>query len=103
VWNVSTLAISGMVLVCVSGGALLGMLLRVTLPAHHLSQDSQDVVKLGVGLIATMAALVLGLLIASPKGSFDTVNTELKQGGPTSSCSTGSWPGTDRRRRTSAS
>jgi hypothetical protein len=70
-----------MVLVCVSGGALLGMLLRATLPGHHLSQDSKDGVKLGVGLIATMAALVIGLLIASAKGSFDTVNTELKQGG----------------------
>lgn len=77
----STVAISGMILACVSGGALLGMLLRARLPGPHLSQESKEVVKLGVGLIATMAALVLGLLIASAKGSFDTVTTELKQGG----------------------
>jgi hypothetical protein len=44
------------------GGILLGSLLRNALPEHHLSKDSQDVVRLGVGLIATMAALVIGLL-----------------------------------------
>jgi len=53
------------------GGILLGSLLRIALPQHHLSKDSQDVVRLGVGLIATMAALVLGLLIAAAKSSFD--------------------------------
>jgi hypothetical protein len=78
--GVSTLAVFGIVFACVFGGALLGMLLRVTLPAPHLSQDSKDVVKLGVGLIGTMAALVIGLLIASAKGSFDTVDNEVKQG-----------------------
>ena len=77
----SALAISGIALACVLGGALLGMFLRARLPGHHLSPDSKDGVKLGVGLIATMAALVIGLLIASAKGSLDTVNSELRQGG----------------------
>jgi hypothetical protein len=53
------------------------MAIRTILPNDHLSADSKDIVKLGVGLIATMAALVLGLLIASAKSSFDTANTEL--------------------------
>ena len=57
------------VFACVFGGALLGMFLRVFTPEHHLSQDSQDVIKLGMGLIATMAALVLGLVIATAKSS----------------------------------
>src|SRR6202047_3408968 len=61
------------------GGILLGALLRTTLPQHHLSKDSQDVVRLGVGLIATIAALVLGLLIAAAKGSFDTQSGQVKQ------------------------
>src|ERR1700688_754737 len=61
------------------GGIVLGALLRTTLPQHHLSKDSQDVVRLGVGLIATIAALVLGLLIAAAKGSFDTRATQIKQ------------------------
>ncbi len=56
---------------------MLGMVLRSILPDDHLSGDSKDVVKLGMGLVATMAALVLGLLIASAKGSFDTQGNEL--------------------------
>jgi hypothetical protein len=75
----SALAIAVIVFACVFGGALLGMLLRAALPEHHLSTDSKDVVKLGMGLIATMAALVLGLLIASAKGSYDKQRSELTQ------------------------
>jgi hypothetical protein len=61
------------------GGIALGALLRTTLPQHHLSRESQDIVRLGVGLIATIAALVLGLLIAAAKGSFDTQSGQVKQ------------------------
>jgi hypothetical protein len=46
------------------------------LPEHHLSPESKDVVKLAMGLIATMAARVLGLLTASAKSSFDLQNAE---------------------------
>src|SRR5262245_44908046 len=67
----SAAVISCIAFACVLGGALLGMFLRVSLPEHHLSTDSKDFVKLGTGLIATMAALVLGLLIASAKNSYD--------------------------------
>ena len=38
------------------------------LPRHHLNEHAKDVVRLGVGLIATIAALVLGLLIGCSKG-----------------------------------
>jgi hypothetical protein len=65
--DVSGMAISWIVFACVFGGALLGVCLRAMLPEHHLSTESKDVVKLGTGLLATMAALVLGLLIASAK------------------------------------
>jgi hypothetical protein len=61
------------------GGIVLGALLRTTLPQHHLSKESQDVVRLGAGLVATIAALVLGLLIAAAKGSFDTQSGQVKQ------------------------
>ena len=62
---------------CVFGSALLGLYLRTRLPKHHLDEDSIGVVKLATGLIATMAALVLGLLISSAKSSFDSVNSGL--------------------------
>jgi hypothetical protein len=45
------------------------MLLRKLLPEHHLDADSKNVVNLGMALIGTMSALVLGLLIASAKSS----------------------------------
>jgi hypothetical protein len=64
---------------CVFGGALLGMLLQKRLPAHHLSADTKDVVKLGMGLVGTMAALALGLLLASAKSSYDAQSDELRQ------------------------
>jgi hypothetical protein len=55
------------------------MALRAVLPQNELSSDSRDVVKLGIGLVVTLAALVLGLLIASAKTSFDTQNVELTE------------------------
>lgn len=72
-----SVAVSSIVFACVSAGALLGILLRVVLPEHQLSADSRDAVKLGMGLVATMAALVLGLLTASAKTSFDMQSAEL--------------------------
>jgi hypothetical protein len=76
---VSPIAVGLIVLVCVFGGALLGMFLQSILPEHHLNEASKDVVKVVTGLIATLAALVLGLLIASAKNSFDTVNEGFRQ------------------------
>ena len=75
----SAAALSGVIFILTLGGIFLGAMLRHTLPKHHLSEDTQNVVRLGVGLIATIAALVLGLLIAAAKGSFDTQNTQVKQ------------------------
>ena len=74
-WIMNAIALSCITFVCISGGALLGMFL----PGHHLSTDDKDVVRLGTGLIGTIAALVLGLLIASAKGSYDTQSTQVTQ------------------------
>lgn len=61
------------------GAVFLGMRLRSALPDHHLSPETKDTVRLGMGLIATMTALLLGLLIASAKGSYDTQRSEVIQ------------------------
>jgi hypothetical protein len=71
----SAIGLSCVTLLCISGGALLGMFL----PGHHLNPGAKDVVRLGTGLIGTIAALVLGLLIASAKGSYDTQTTQINQ------------------------
>jgi hypothetical protein len=75
----SSIAVSSIVFACVFGGAMLGILVRAVLPQHHLSSESKDVVKLAMGLVATLCALVLGLLIASAKGSYDAQSSELTQ------------------------
>jgi hypothetical protein len=75
----STLVTAFAVFACCFGAALAGMVLHIKVPDHHLDADSKDVVKLVMGLIATMAALVLGLLIASAKSAYDTQVSELQQ------------------------
>ena len=75
----SSTTISLIVFACVFGGALLGIFLHAVLPQNHLTNESKDIVKLGMGLVGTMAALVLGLLVASAKGSYDTQSAELTQ------------------------
>lgn len=75
----SSIAISGIVFACVFAGALLGMFLRTALPEHHLSTDSKDIARLGMGVVGTMAALVLALLIAAAQGSFRQQRSEIIQ------------------------
>jgi hypothetical protein len=73
----NALAVGGLVFVLVAAGTLLGMYLRVILPEHHLSEDSKDIIRISTAMIATLAALVVGLLIASAKSSFDSKNSAL--------------------------
>lgn len=64
---------------CIFGGALLGLFLSRLLPEGHLRDSSKDTVKVVTGMIATLAALVLGLLISSANTSFDAVDTAITQ------------------------
>jgi len=74
----SPVVIGTLVFVCTLGGALAGMWLRRILPEPHLSDESVNTVKVCVGLIATMTALVLGLVTAAAKTSFESVNTTVR-------------------------
>ena len=69
---VTALAFAG-----IFGAAMLGMRLRLVLPEHQLSEETKDTIRLGMGLVATMTALLLGLLIASAKGSYDTQRSQV--------------------------
>ncbi len=62
-------------------GSLLGMWLQRFLPEHHLKAETRDIVKLSAGTIATLTALVLGLLVSSAKSSYDTMNSGIVQSG----------------------
>ena len=75
----SEVAVAGLVCLCVLAGAALGAALRPVLPEHHMSEPSRQIVNIAIGLIATLAALVLGLLVASAKSSFEQRSDEIKQ------------------------
>src|SRR5689334_7112569 len=75
----SSLTIAAIVFACLVGGALLGFLIRQVLPGHHLNPESRDAIKLGTGLIGTMGALVLGLMVGSAKGSYDAQKAGVTQ------------------------
>jgi hypothetical protein len=66
---------------CIFGGVLLGMWLQKVLPQDDLASDSKDTVKVGTGMLATLTALVLGLLVSSAKSSFDAMNAGIAQTG----------------------
>ena len=60
-------------------GAALGMLLKRFLPAAPLDVGSKQAIRLGAGFLSTLAALVIGLMIASAKNTYDTQNTNIRQ------------------------
>jgi hypothetical protein len=75
----NTILISMTVFACVFLGALLGTFLHARLPEPHREGNSKDVIKLVLGLIATIAALVLSLLIASAHNAYDIQESEVRQ------------------------
>jgi hypothetical protein len=74
-----SMIITSIAFASMSGGSLLGMYVRNRLPQAHLSRESKDIVKVGVGLIGTLVALVLGLLLSSAKSTFDARTAEIIQ------------------------
>ncbi len=64
---------------CLLGAVWIGMRLRRMLPEDHLSPDSRDTVKLAMGLVATMSALLLGLLVSSAKTTYETTRIQVRQ------------------------
>jgi Protein of unknown function (DUF4239) len=76
---VTPLSVSLVTFALVFGGAWVGMRLRKALSEDDLREDVKDVIKLSTSLIATMAALVLGLLIASAKSTYDTKSSQIRQ------------------------
>jgi hypothetical protein len=74
----NSIAISLIFVTFVMSGALLGGFIRSRLPKHHLDGDTKDIVKAGIGILATLSALVPGLIVASAKTSFDSKTEEIQ-------------------------
>ena len=75
----SPITITAIVFACVFAGGLLGTFIHSRLPNEHLDSESKEAVRLGMALVGTTVALVLGLLIASGKGFYDTQSSEVTQ------------------------
>ena len=71
------LTTAGAVLAATAGAGLAGLALGRRLPGHHLDEGSRDAVRLVASFVAALAALVLGLLVASAKANFDERNGQL--------------------------
>jgi len=74
------LAISLAVFAVILAATAAGIALNRILPEHHLSKESKEIIHLGIGVIVTLTALVLGLLVASAKSSFDSKSEEMRHG-----------------------
>lgn len=67
-----------LVATCIFAAAMAGLLLHARLPHEHRSKDTQDVIRLGTGMLSVLASLVLGLLIATAKSSYDTTEQSVR-------------------------
>jgi hypothetical protein len=70
--------LASIVFACVFAGSMLGLWLNGWLPENHRSAASHDAIKLGTGMISVLASLVLGLLTAGIKNSFDTTDGQIR-------------------------
>lgn len=76
----SPIAVAAIAFVLTFGSAVAATFVREWLPPAHLSKESQDVVRLGIGLVATMTALLLGLVTASARSAFDVQDVAIRNG-----------------------
>ena len=66
-------------LACLCAGSILGSFIRRRLPGDHLLDESRDVVKMASGMVATLVALVIGLMVSSAKSTYDQANGGVTQ------------------------
>ncbi len=81
--RVRAITIASVTFACTFGSAVAGTFIRGWLPPTHLSKESQDVVRLGIGLVATMTALLLGLVTAAARSTFDTQDAAIRSSAAT--------------------
>lgn len=73
-----SLLIAAVATVLMLSGTAFGIYINRRVPNEHLSEETKDIVKLATGVIATISGLVLSLLIATAKNSYDAVSTDVK-------------------------
>ncbi|MCC6428981.1 MAG: hypothetical protein IT435_19445 [Phycisphaerales bacterium] len=68
-----------MVFVLLTAAGFLGVRVSATLPAHHLTAESKDSVKVGMAFVGSMAALLLALLVSSTANAYDAEKSQVTQ------------------------
>ena len=69
--------LSLIIFTCIIGGAVIGIFLRAMLPERHLTDESRNMVTLGMGIVATMGALAVGLMIQGAQSNFSDQRSDL--------------------------
>jgi hypothetical protein len=64
--------------VAIVAGMVLGMILRRQIPVVYLREDSKEVILRGAGFLTTLAAVLISLMIASAKTSYDTQDSHFR-------------------------
>ncbi len=72
------ITVSVLVSACIFAGGMGGLYLHRVLPRAHLTKETQDVIRLGSGMLSVLASLVLGLLIATAKSSYDSTDHAIR-------------------------
>jgi len=75
----NSIVVSSVIFAAVFAAALIGMAVRRAVPEDHVGSDAKEIVRLATGLVATMAALVLGMLVSSAKSSYDARKNEVAE------------------------
>lgn len=75
-----TIALYGlMTFVVIFGCGLLGLLAGKLLPDKYHDSSTKAIVQTATGMVSLLAALVLGLLVATAKNKFDTFNKQTEE------------------------
>jgi hypothetical protein len=73
----NTLIIGFIVFVALLAGSFAGVKVRDRLPKHHLTDETKNLVSISTAVVATLSALVLGLLISNANASFTRLGGEV--------------------------
>ena len=73
--------IAFIIFACMLSGMMLGSYLRLVLPDDHTQADSKDILMTSAGMMATLIALIIGLLVTSAKSNYDDTTSGITQSG----------------------
>jgi hypothetical protein len=77
--RMNSIAVSSIVFLSILASGLVGMVVRRAIAADRLGSGEKEGARLVTGLMTTMAAVVLGMLVSSAKASYDARTNEIAE------------------------